>query len=84
MTQTRGRRTPGDREDEPGIGGQQESERSAEERAEELIDRLGGDLARFVRRVVARTREEAEDVWAEAQELRHDPAGVRETDRLTE
>ncbi len=52
--------------------------RPAVERAEELVDRLGertGALASLaglrIRKLAARAREEAEDVWAEAQSVRH-------------
>lgn len=48
------------------------------ERAEELVDRLGQRAGAFasmaglrIRKLAARTREEAEDVWAEAQSVRH-------------
>ena len=51
--------------------------RSATERAEATVDRLGeriGVLAAIagfqLRRLAARAREEAEDVWAEAQSVR--------------
>ncbi len=53
------------------------NERPAMERAEELVDRLGertGVLASLaglrLRKLAARAREEAEDVWAEAQSVR--------------
>ncbi len=46
-------------------------------RAEELVDRLGERLGRFfgasghqLRKATARAREEAEDIWAEAQAIR--------------
>ncbi len=49
----------------------------AMERAEELVDRLGQRLGLLataaglgILRLAARAREEAEDVWAEAQSLR--------------
>ena len=51
--------------------------RSPTERAEALVDRLGGRLGFFagltalqLRRATARAREEAEDLWAEAQSIR--------------
>lgn len=51
--------------------------RPATERAEELVDRLGGRLGLFaaltalqLRRLAARAREEAEDLWAEAESVR--------------
>ncbi len=53
------------------------SGRSAEERAEELVDRMGqrlGQVASLLAlrllKAAARVREEAEDVWAEAQSIR--------------
>lgn len=54
------------------------NERPPMERAEELVDRLGertGDFSSMaglrIRKLAARAREEAEDVWAEAQSVRH-------------
>ena len=51
---------------------------SPTERAEALVDRLGGRLGLFagltalrMRLLAARAREEAEDLWAEAQSIRH-------------
>jgi hypothetical protein len=53
-------------------------DRPATERAEELVDRMGRTIAHVaslaalrMRKVTARAREEAEDVWAEAQSIRH-------------
>jgi pyruvate/2-oxoglutarate dehydrogenase complex dihydrolipoamide acyltransferase (E2) component len=53
------------------------SRRPATERAEELVDRLGESVGQFASlaglrllRVAALAREEAEDVWAEAQSVR--------------
>ncbi len=53
------------------------SGRSAEERAEELVERLGQQLGQVASLVALRLlkaaaliREEAEDVWAEAQSIR--------------
>ncbi len=78
------------------------SSRAATARAEELVDRLGesvGHLASLagwrLLKVAALAREEAEDVWAEAQSLRHtqgaprqaqdaEPAGVAETVAATD
>ena len=47
------------------------------ERAEVLVDQMGERLGRFlsvagyqVRKATARAREEAEDIWAEAQAIR--------------
>ena len=76
--------------------------RPATERAEELVDRMGegvGQLASLagwrLLRAAAFVREEAEDVWAEAQSLRHtqgarrqeqpaEPAGVAQTVEATD
>jgi glycerol-3-phosphate O-acyltransferase len=46
-------------------------ERSAEARAEEIVERVSAEVVRFARRLVGRAREEIEDVVAEAQSLRH-------------
>ena len=46
--------------------GQREDRPTAEDRAEQVAD----DVSRWVGRVVGRAREEAEDLWAEAQLLR--------------
>ncbi len=53
------------------------SERPAEERAEELVDRAGQTLAHWaglaalrLLKAAALAREAAEDVWAEAQSIR--------------
>jgi hypothetical protein len=45
-------------------------ERRVEERAEEIVERVSGQVAQFARRVVARAREEVEDIVAEAQTIR--------------
>jgi hypothetical protein len=57
---------------------QENSARDATERAEDMVDRAGervGELAATLGRrlqvFVARAREEAEDIWAEAQSMRH-------------
>lgn len=49
----------------------------AQQRAEELVDRLGEQIGHYVSafghsilRWTARAREEAEDIWAEAQAIR--------------
>lgn len=44
-------------------------ERSAEERAEELMQRMTGQATRVIGRVVGRAREELEDLVAEARTL---------------
>ena len=46
-------------------------EQSAEERAEEIVERVSAQVVQFTRRVVGRAREELEDIVAEAQSLRH-------------
>lgn len=53
-------------------------QRPATERAEEMMDRLGEQLGKWTvrattetRRLLARAREEAEDIWAEAQNMSH-------------
>jgi hypothetical protein len=45
-------------------------ERSAEERAEEIVERVSEQVVRFARRLVARAREEVDDIVAEAQSMR--------------
>jgi hypothetical protein len=46
------------------------AERPVEERAEEIVERVSAGVTRFARRLVARTREELEDIVAEAQSMR--------------
>ena len=55
-----------------------QAQRPATERAEEMLDHLGEQLGRWTaqattqaRRFAARAREEAEDIWAEAQSKSH-------------
>jgi hypothetical protein len=49
-------------------------QRGEQERAE----RVAGDVSRWIGRVAGRAREEAEDIWAEAQTLRRqEPAVMR-------
>ncbi len=52
-------------------------DRSVTDRAEESLDQIGERVGKFaasagqyLKRFTARTREEAEDMWAEAQQLR--------------
>jgi hypothetical protein len=40
------------------------------ERAEHLLDQAGYTIGRWAARMVARAREETEDIWAEAQHVR--------------
>jgi hypothetical protein len=46
------------------------AERPVEERAEAIVERVSAGATRFARRLVARTREELEDIVAEAQSMR--------------
>jgi len=46
------------------------AERPVEERAEEIVERVSEQVTTFARRLVARTREEIEDIVAEAQSIR--------------
>lgn len=50
--------------------GGETSDRSVEERAEEIVERVAGQVTRLARRLVVRAREEAEDIVAEAQTIR--------------
>jgi hypothetical protein len=58
------------------VGGERErteagrGERPVEERAEEIVERVSQEVTRFARRLVGRTREELEDIVAEAQSIR--------------
>jgi hypothetical protein len=54
-------------------------QRPPKERAEEMLDHAGEQVGRFaatashqLRKLAARAREEAEDIWAEAQSKRRD------------
>jgi hypothetical protein len=44
--------------------------RSGTERAEQVMENVGERIGDWVSRAVARAREEAEDIWAEAQTVR--------------
>jgi hypothetical protein len=46
------------------------SDRAVEERAEEIVERVAGQVSRLARRLAVRAREEAEDIVAEAQSIR--------------
>jgi hypothetical protein len=48
----------------------QGGDRAVGERAEEIVERVSGQVARFARRVVGRAREEVEDIVAEGQTIR--------------
>jgi hypothetical protein len=58
------------RDGEPHKADAPDRERSVEERAEEIVEQVSEQAVRFVRRLVARAREEAEDIVAEAQTMR--------------
>jgi hypothetical protein len=45
-------------------------ERSSEERAEEIVERVSVQVVQFTRRLVGRAREELEDIVADAQSVR--------------
>ncbi len=58
-------------------GSMDEARQQAMQRAEELVDRLGEQVGQYVSafghnilKWAARAREEAEDIWAEAQAIR--------------
>jgi hypothetical protein len=61
----------------PGLAAE-DGEASATDRAEEMIDQIASRVAHYTSvfgrallRLGARAREEAEDIWAEAQNIRH-------------
>jgi DNA-directed RNA polymerase specialized sigma24 family protein len=62
------RATTGEAERED--AGTQGGDRAVGERAEEIVERVSGQVARFARRVVGRAREEVEDIVAEGQTIR--------------
>lgn len=47
-----------------------EGERSETERAEQVMENVGERIGDWVSRAVTHAREEAEDIWAEAQTVR--------------
>jgi hypothetical protein len=57
-------------EAERGDAGADGSHRPVEERAEEIVERVAGQVTRLARRLIVRAREEAEDIVAEAQTIR--------------
>lgn len=68
---------PGEKSHSPTIARTEEQGKLAMERAEDLVDRLGQRLGHFfaltgfqAQKATARMREEAEDIWAEAQNIR--------------
>ena len=48
----------------------QDSVRGEAQRAEQLLEEWGGRVGSFLASAAARVREEAEDIWAEAQSVR--------------
>ncbi len=71
--------SPEEKPELPAIARTEEGSKLAAERAEELVDQLGQRITHFaaitslqVRRVTARAREEVEDMWAEAQNVRQE------------
>ena len=68
---------PGEQSNGPEAGRTEEARRQATLKAEEMVDRMGSRINQFtsiaslqIQRTVARAREEAEDMWAEAQNIR--------------
>ena len=53
------------------------AERPVEERAEEIVERVSEQVTQFARRLFARTREEIEDIVAEAQSIRRGDGRAR-------
>ncbi len=66
MTMEESATSDGDRDD----AAAPRAERRVEDRAELIVERVSAQVTSFARRVVARTREEVEDILAEAQSLR--------------
>jgi hypothetical protein len=58
----------------PGVEGEgadaSRTDRPVEERAEEIVEQVSEQVVRFARRLVARAREEVEDIVAEADTIR--------------
>jgi hypothetical protein len=52
-----------------------ERSESATDRAEHLMEQMGETAGTWLSRTAARVREEAEDIWAEAQGIRHGDRG---------
>jgi hypothetical protein len=46
------------------------ADRPVEERAEDIVEQVSEQVVRFARRLVARAREEVEDIVAEAETIR--------------
>jgi hypothetical protein len=76
-----------------GVPGQQNgtaadvSRQQAYQRAEELVDRWGEQIGQYassighgILKLFSRAREEAEDIWAEAQALAHRPRSADQSE----
>ncbi len=70
---------PGEKSKTPLVAQTEEQGKLAKERAEVLVDRMGQRVSNWasragfqVQRAVARMREEVEDMWAEAENLRRE------------
>jgi hypothetical protein len=70
---------PGEKSSQPKIASAEEKGQLAMERAEELVTGMGQRLGHFaslaglqILKATARVREEAEDIWAEAQNIHHE------------
>ncbi len=70
---------PGKNSSQPGLARAEEKGKLAMKRSEELVDRMVQRLSYFtslaslqVQKAAARMREEAEDMWAEAQNIRQE------------
>jgi hypothetical protein len=68
-----GGRSETDRAEEAVDGGRSETDRTEEavDGVSRRVERWTNAAARWVARAAARAREEAEDIWAEAQSVRH-------------
>jgi hypothetical protein len=70
---------PGEKSHSPAMARTEQQGKLAMERAEDLVDRLGQRLGHFtalagfqIQKATARMREEVEDMWAEAQNIRQE------------
>ena len=68
---------PGEDSNESATGRTEEARRQATAKAEQLVDQMGQRISQYtsmvglqIQKAVARAREEAEDIWAEAQNMR--------------
>ena len=70
---------PGEKASQPTVARAEEKGKLAMERSEELVDRMTKHLSHYtslaglqIQKAAARMREEAEDMWAEAQHIRQE------------